>query len=490
MEHSITRRAFAKTALAGAASLAVPVGGFASQDTAKKPNVVLILVDDMGWTDAGCYGSTYYETPHIDRLASQGKKFTNGYAACAVCSPTRAAVMTGRYPARTGVTDWIRSRFQGGTIPPDKKNPSGYTGGPKRKLLCPDNPLWMELDEVTVAEKLKEAGYTTCHIGKWHLGADDWYPEKQGFDYNIGGCDFGQPPSYYDPYTNKHQGTIPTLKPRKKGEYLTDREGDEAAQFIKDHRDRPFFLYMAHYAVHTPIQGREDLVEKYKKKTPTNQKNPTYAAMVESVDNAVGQIMKTLDEANLTDNTLVIFTSDNGGLLGPTHNAPLRSGKGFPYEGGIREPLIVRWPKIVKAGTECDTPVCSIDFFPTICGAIGIEQPKDRAIDGENIMPLLTQTGSLKRDSLLWHFPHYRFGVGSRAHLEPYSIIRKGDWKLIKRYEGKPFELFDLKNDLSESTDLSQKNPEKVKELDDTLKAMLKETGAKMPKKNPDYQAS
>jgi len=478
----VQRRTFLRTLGLSAAALALPRSRVSGAPRKDRPNVVLVLIDDMGWTDAACYGSRYYETPNIDRLAAGGMKFTNGYAACAVCSPTRAAVMTGRYPARLGVTDWIRSRFQGGKIPADKKNPSGYAGGRNHKVLCPRNALWMELDEITIAEALKPAGYTSCHIGKWHLGPDDQYPDRQGFDYNIGGCDYGQPPSYFDPYKNPRQGQIPTIKPRKEGEYLTDREADEAVTFIKKHHKKPFFLYMAHYAVHTPLQARKDLVAKYKAKTPTNQKNPTYAAMVHSVDDALGRIMATLDECGVAGNTLVIFTSDNGGLLGPTNNAPLRAGKGHPYEGGIREPLIVRWPRAVKPGTTCHVPVTSVDYFPTVCEAAGVPLPKDRPIDGESIMPLLAQTGTLKRDAIFWHFPHYRGGI------VPYSIIRAGDWKLLKRYDGKTWELFNLKDDLSETTDLAEKHPDVVRRLDARLVAHLKTIGAKMPKPNPDYQ--
>ena len=497
MSSLISRRSFLRMAGAGVVA-AVPAWTAAAQPAVgRKPNVVVILVDDLGWTDAVCYGSRYYETPNIDRLAREGVKFTNGYAACAVCSPTRAAVMTGRYPARLGVTDWIRGRFQGGAIPADKKNPTAYVGQKDLKLLCPPNALWMELDEITIAEALKPAGYTSCHVGKWHLGADDWYPDRQGFDYNVGGCDFGQPPSYFDPYTNKRMGSIPTLEPRHEGEYLTDRESDEAVRFIRQHasarhRDGPFFLYMAHYAVHMPIQGKEDLVAKYKAKPVTNQKNPTYAAMVESVDHAVGRILGVLDELDLADNTLVIFTGDNGGLLGPTDNAPLRSGKGYPYEGGIREPLLIRWPGVAEAGSECHVPASSIDFFPTICEAAGVDLPGDRPIDGESLVPLLKGQGKPKRDALFWHFPHSRpYPPGKRGiWVVPYSIVRAGDWKLIKRYEGKPFELFNLAEDLPEKNDLSDKLPEKVKELDGKLTAWLESVGAKLPKPNPDYEAA
>ncbi len=479
--YGMNRRDFLKTVGAGVMSFALPGGSFAQLLSKDKPNFILIHVDDLGWTDLACFGSRYYETPNIDRLASRGMSFTNAYAACAVCSPTRAAVMTGRYPARVGVTDWIRARFQGGKIPESGEKLPEYVGGRTRKLLCPRNPLWMELDEVTIAEALKPAGYSSCHIGKWHLGAETWYPEKQGFDINIGGCDFGQPPSYFDPYVRKGQGGIPTLEPRREGEYLTDREGDEAVRFIQDHRDKPFFLYMAHYAVHTPLQAKEKLIAKYKAKMPTNQKNPTYAAMVESVDDAVGKIMKAVEESKLSDRTMVLFTSDNGGLLGPTHNAPLRAGKGFPYEGGIRVPLIACWPGVVEAGSECEVPVVSVDYFPTICQAADVKLPAGRAVDGVSLMPLLRQSGSLKRDAIFWHFPHYR------GNLVPYSIIRAGDWKLIKRYEGKAFELFDLKNDIGESNDLSGELPEKVRELDARLTAWLRATDAKLPRENPDY---
>ena len=488
MKMEFSRRHFLKAVGLGAAAMALPRDAKAAQGD--KPNVVFILVDDLGWTDTACYGSRYYDTPNIDRLSSQGMKFTQGYAACAVCSPTRAAVMTGRYPARVGVTDWIRARFQAGAKPYPDKNPDGYEGGKDRELLCPQNPFWMELEEITIAEMLKTAGYTTCHIGKWHLGPDKCYPDKQGFDYNIGGCDFGHPPSYFDPYQRKGQGRIPTLGPRQEGEYLTDREADEAARFIKEHADRPFFLYMAHYAVHTPLQAKPDLVAKYQAKPPTNQKNPVYAAMVQSVDDAVGKIMTALDEMKVAGNTILIFTSDNGGLIGPTDNAPLRSGKGYPYEGGIREPVIVRWPKAVEAGSTCDVPVTSVDYFPTICAAAGVALPTDRAIDGENLMPLLTQTGTLTRDAIFWHFPHYRrhHPRSREGYLVPYSIVRSGDWKLIKRYAGKRFELFNLKDDLSEQHDLAEQMPDKVKELDAKLTAWLKETGAKLPKPNPDYE--
>ena len=447
----------------------------------RKPNIILILVDDMGWTDAVCYGSRFYETPNIDRLAKRGMRFTNSYASCAVCSPTRASIMTGRYPVRLGITDWIRGRFQGGTVPLDGKNPSGFLGNENRELLCPQNALWLELDEITLAEVLKPAGYVSCHIGKWHLGFEEWYPDRQGFDFNIGGCDYGQPPSYFDPYYRKGHGFIPTLAPRKVGEFLTDREADEAVHFIEEHKNQPFFLYMAHYAVHTPLEGKNEVVRKYASKPPTNQDNATYAAMIESVDDSVGKILDKVDELNLNNDTLILFTSDNGGYLGATHNAPLRSGKGYPYEGGIRVPLIVSWPGKIDGGSEDNTPVSSVDYLPTICQAASVSPPDDRPIDGISLMPLLTQRRSLERTDLFWHFPHYR------GEIVPYSIIRSLDWKLIKRYEGWMFELFNLKEDVSEQYELSDKHPEIVAELNRKLENWLRETGARMPKPNPDY---
>ena len=468
----------------------------AANQTAKKPtNFVIILIDDLGWTDLTCQGSKYYETPNIDRLAAEGMRFTDGYAACAVCSPTRAAVQTGRYPARVGVTDWIRVKFQGGKIPPAGEKPSQYVGGPNDKLLCPRNPFYMELDELTLAEALSRAGYVSCHIGKWHLGQENYFPEKQGYDVNIGGCDLGQPPSYFDPYGSKRAHCkIHNLKPRKTGEYLTDREADEAVAFIKANKDKPFLLGMCHYAVHTPIQAKKDITAKYAAKPKTNHKNPVYAAMIESVDDATGKIPKALDDCGVADRTVVIFTSDNGGqshierLHGPTDNALLRSGKGFPYEGGIRVPLIVHWPGVVEPGSTCNVPACSVDFFPTLLDIARVHLPNDRAIDGESLLPLLKQTGTLKRDALYWHFPHYRTRPGNPHYTGPYSIIRQDDWKLIKRYESGRRELYNLADDIGETTDLSAKMPQKVAELDRKLTAFLKSCRAKLPKPNPDYK--
>ncbi len=476
---NMTRRGFIRAAGCGLAAIGVPRFAAARQRPARKPNVVLILVDDMGWVDLGCYGSRYYETPHIDRLAQQGVRFTDAYAACTVCSPSRAAVLTGRYPVRHGITTWIRPC--GRNTP--TQNPSGYQSKSKRALLEPLNALWMEHEEITLAEVLKSAGYATCHVGKWHLGPEPWHPDKQGFDYNIGGCDRGSPPGYFDPYQNR----LPNLPSRNKGEYLTDREADEAVAFIRENRERPFFLFMSHYAVHAPLQSKQELTEKYQAKSPTEQKNPVYAGMVESVDDATGKILATLDATGLADDTLVIFTSDNGGVDAAanghpqsfyTHNGPLRMGKCWPYEGGIRVPAIIRWPGVVASNTVGATPICGIDLLPTICAATNVAPPADRPIDGENLMPLLTGTGSLRRDALFWHFPHYQ-------HATPNSIVRSGPWKLIKYYETNTFELFNLQDDLSEKNNLADQMPERVRELDRKLTTWLVETGAKLPRKNP-----
>lgn len=467
------------------------VGTGFSQST--QPNVIVILVDDMGWMDLSCQGSDLYRTPAIDRLASEGMRFTDGYAACAVCSPTRAALQTGRYPHRIGVTDWIRSRFQRGNLGTPKQNPTAYVGGANRAFLCPPNPFWMEHEEITIAEALKPRGYQSGYIGKWHLGDPAWFPPGQGYHENFGGCDYGQPPSYFDPY-NQPKGRHQTLREgihnlpgRKKGEYLTHREADEAEGLIRQWHaaKKPFFLMVGHYAVHTPIQAIKEVTAKYEKPGIKKQR-AAYAAMVESVDDSTRQILDTLAELKIDKNTLIIFTSDNGGLDRggtPTENAPLRSGKGYAYEGGIRVPFLVRWPGVIPAGKVSGTPVSSIDIFPTIVEATGPTPPSDRIIDGLSLLPHLKSGGSkkLKRDELLWHFPHYRHAPG------PYSIIRKGPHKLIKFY-GAPSQLFDLAKDIGEKDDLAATQPQKVNELETLLVKRLIETEAKMPKSNPNWK--
>ncbi|MCL4127409.1 UNVERIFIED_CONTAM: hypothetical protein GTU68_037865 [Idotea baltica] len=450
-------------------------------------------------------GSKLYETPHIDRLATDGMIFSQAYAACAVCSPTRASIMTGKYPARIGITDWIRGRFSKAVIPEDHQPPTGYDSLATRQLLTPKNPLWLNLEEITLAEMLKKGGYTTAHIGKWHLGPGPWKPEHQGFDFNYGGTDYGQPPVYFDPY-ERNGFSIENLAGRKPGEYLTDREGDEAARFIRNHSNGPFFLNMSHYAVHTPVQAKDSLIQKYKAKQEANpslalfrpedevkarfkswvpldsQRNPIYAAMIESVDAAVGRMLHALDSLNLTENTLIVFFSDNGGHIVSTSNSPLKFGKGHPHEGGIREPMVVTWPKKIKAGTESSELVASIDFFPTLAEAAGIEVKGK--VDGISLMPVLTENKSLSRDTLYWHFPHYWAG----GKISPYSIIRAGDWKLIRWYESADYELYNLKDDLSETTNLSTSFPDKITQLESVLDRWLISVDAKMPLRNPLYK--
>lgn len=429
-------------------------------------NIVLILADDLGWTDLSCYGSTYYETPQIDRLARDGMRFTQAYSACTVCSPTRAAILTGKYPARLRITDWIPG------LPPE--NP---------KLLVPEWTKYLPLEEVTLARALKAAGYATASIGKWHLGSEPYWPEKHGFDVNIAGTSAAAPPSYFAPYN------IATLKEGPAGEYLTDRVAREATQFIEQNKARPFFLYVPLFAVHTPIQGKEALVKKYRAKRQPGQKqtNAVYGAMVESMDDAVGAIRRKLDELKLTERTVVVFASDNGGRVPTTSNHPLRVGKGSCYEGGTRVPLIVSWPGVAKAGSTSNVPVISMDLFPTLLEAAGEIDAARRGIDGESLAGLLRheRDPATKRDVLFWHYPHYQhYQLGGTT---PYGAIRAGDFKLIEFFSDMRVELYNLRDDIGEQRNLAAEMPEKVTELRNRLHAWRKEVGAQMPKRNPAY---
>jgi len=433
----------------------------------RQPNIVFILVDDLGWADLGCYGSRYYETRWIDQVARQGMRFTDAYAACPACSPTRASILTGKYPARLGLTDWIPGRTP-----------------PNAKLLIPDWRKYLPREEVTIGEVLKSAGYATAAVGKWHLGDEPYFPEHQGFDLNVAGSNAGAPASYFHPY-----GGRPRLSGGQPGEYLTDRLTDEAVNFIAAHRGAPFFLYLAHYAVHTPIQAKEELVARYREKQGMGeQKNPVYAAMVQSVDESVGRIMDTLDQFGLADHTAVILFSDNGGLLRPaaTSNAPLRSGKGFPYEGGVRVPLIVRWPTVVPAGSVCHDVVTSVDFYPTLLEITGLRgDPRHNVnIDGMSLMPLLKQSGRPVREAIYWHYPHYN-PIGGY----PYGAMRQGDWKLIEFYEDAHVELYNLRDDIGETADLAVQKPELAATLRQRLHQWRTDVGAQMPVPNPGYRA-
>lgn len=439
---------------------------------ARMPNVILILADDLGWTDLACFGSDFYETPHLDQLAREGMKFTQNYSACTVCSPTRAALMTGKYPARLHITDWIPGQM------PD--NP---------KLLVPDWTKFLPLTETTIADAFKSAGYATASIGKWHLGTEEYWPEKHGFDMNIAGTDKPQPPTYFAPWK------IPTLTEGKDGEYLTDRLGEEAVKFIEAKRDQPFFLYLPHFAVHTPTQGPANLVAKYKAKLKPglNHTNVVYAAMVESLDAAVGRVLAKLEELKLSERTIVVFTSDNGGLItrGTTTNAPLRYGKASAYEGGVRVPLVVRWPGVTKPGSVSDTPVITMDLFPTLLEATGVKPAAfnphtgSAGRDGVSIVPFLRGARGLDRTELFWHYPHHQhYQLGGAT---PYGAIRSGDFKLIEFFNDMHAELYDLHNDIGEQRDLALSMPDKAKELRARLHAWRAEVGAQMPTPNPNH---
>jgi arylsulfatase A-like enzyme len=488
----MNRREFIKAIGFGAAALAVPgCAGFGSKALKrpkKKLNFVFFLIDDLGWTDLGCYGSSFYETPNIDRLASEGMRFTEAYAACPVCSPTRGSIMAGKYPARLGITQWI--------------------GGSQKPTEYADR---LELEEVTIAEVLKGQGYATGFVGKWHLSprtADiraDFYPDKQGFDLNIGGDWSGAPPTYFWPYKKRNRALEEMPPGGEEGEYLTDRLTDESLKFMEANKDRPFLLYFSHYAVHTPIESKEVLTDKYKAKaerlpepegphsvnvygrykTRLVQDNPAYAGMVQSVDESVGRVMKKLEELGVADNTAVIFMSDNGGLStvpreGPTANLPLRAGKGWLYEGGIREPMIIKWPGVVKAGGICDEPVTSTDFYPTMLEMAGLELMPEQHIDGVSMVPLLKSKGGLKRKAIYWHYPHYH-GSGNR----PSGAVRAGDYKLIEWYEDNSVELYNLKSDISEKHDLAKEMQGKAAELQGMLAKWRKQMKAQMPESGP-----
>lgn len=445
-------------------TLAAVLGAAPARAADRPPNVVVILIDDLGWTDLGCYGSDLYETPNVDRLASRGMRFTDAYAACTVCSPTRAALLTGKYPARLHLTDWIHGHPR-----------------PDAKLLPPEWTEALPHSEVTLAEALKPAGYVSASIGKWHLGdAADRWPTHHGFDRNVAGFGLGSPPSYFSPYR------IPTLDDGPAGEYLTDRLAEEAVRFIEASKDRPFLLYLPHYAVHTPLQAKRELIAKYERKIKPGMRhrNATYAAMIHSMDQAVGRVVGAIDRLGLAEETLIVFTSDNGGLElgGVTENAPLRAGKGSAYEGGVRVPLIVRWPGEVPEGTACHEPVISNDLFPTILEIAGLAA-RDDATDGRSLARLLRDPGAtLDRGALFWHYPHYHPGGAT-----PYSAIRARDWKLVEFFEDGRVELYHLSEDIGERHDLAPAMPARANELRSRLEAWRKGVGAQRPRPNPGY---
>lgn len=482
----------------------VPVTAFliSGKSEKPKPNVIFILLDDYGYTDLGCYGSKFYETPNIDRLASEGVRFTDAYAACPVSSPTRAAIMTGRYPTNTGITDWIPGRQ------------ASNSGSPDDKLLALPFNLNLSLEEITIAEMLKGNGYRTMISGKWHLGEDSvCWPENQGFDLNRGGFSKGSPTKnskfngYFSPYGN------PRLEDGPKGEYLTDRQTDEAIKFIEGKSDKPFFIYLSYYAVHNPMQAKEEHIKKFESRAESMgltkaqtftrerdwirkemsdnfkeriiQSNPVYAAMIYSVDENLGKLFSRLRDLDIEKNTIIIFTSDNGGLStsegSPTCNYPLKAGKGWLYEGGIRVPLIVKYPGKCKSGSVVKTPVSSIDYLPTIAEMTGTDMGKANP-DGISIVRLFKKDKMDERP-LFWHYPHY-----SNQGVEPGSAVRLGKYKLIDNFERDRQELYDLESDLSELKDISASNPAKTRELFNLLKEWRKRTNAKMMEPNPKWK--
>jgi len=431
-------------------------------------NVVLIMTDDMGWKDLACQGNDKLRTPKIDALAQQGVRFTDAYSASPVCSPTRAAMMTGLAPARLNIT-------QHGA-----DGPMFWPEG--RKIQPPVIEHILALERVTLAERLKEAGYATGFFGKWHLsgsavdendpstGGPKYYPDRQGFDVNFGGCGKGGPPTYFDPYR------IPTLAPRKEGEYLSDRLADETINWMRDNKDKPMFVNLWTYNPHFPFEAPADLIKHYEGKEGPGLVNPIYGAQLEATDRAVGRVLDEIERLGIADNTLLIFTSDNGGWSGATDNRPLREGKGFLYEGGIRVPLIIRWPGVTKAGTTNSTPVISMDLTATIIGATGISREKNETFDGASLKPVL-EGKNVSRQPLFFHYPHWSFHKKNR----PGSAIRDGKYKLILRYDDDSVELYDLEADLSEGKDLAGDLPDVAAKLRKKLETWLEETGARRP---------
>ena len=496
----------------------------------RPPNVVFFLVDDLGWADVACYGSDFYETPNIDRLAQQGVRFTNAYATCHVCSPTRASILTGKYPARLKLTDWLKGRRE----------------FPFQKLRNAEITQHLPLEEVTLAEALKQHGYATGHFGKWHCGKDPAGPLQQGFDVMVPRNWYkGWPKAgYHAPF--KLDGLADDERP-----YLTDQLTAAALNFIEANRGQPFFLYLAHFAVHDPIQGRPDLVEKYRKKLATmqrsdgptfvlegnpddsspltkpllatlmtrashsgygvlpqrtvkikqNQDNIEFAAMVEAMDESLGRVLAKLESLGLSDNTLVVFTSDNGGMSGAnlgnpqrivakdkldvafaTSNLPLRGAKGWLYEGGIRVPTIIKWPGQGMTGEVCDEPLISTDFYPTILEMAGLPAMPEQVADGVSVVPAL-KAAAFERGAIFWHFPHY----SNHGMQSPGGAIRLGDYKLLDYFENGTVQLFNLKDDPGEHNDLAATEPEKAAELLKQLKAWREEVSANTMSPNPDY---
>jgi len=481
-----SRRDFLKAAGAAAAALAGCRRPLAAARPARRPNIVFILADDMGWMDSTAYGSRYYDTPNIARLARRGMLFTDAYAANPLCSPTRASILTGKYPARLGITTPACH-----LPPPAEFHPYPKSGPPSQPLLVPQSRRFLPLGEVTIAEALRQAGYHTAFMGKWHLGAPSkFWPKAQGFDVDLGAPNPG-PPSYFSPYRLKNFPDGP------KGKYVTDDLTDRALDYIEAHRDKPFFLCLWHFSVHAPFQAKPHYIERYRpRKDPLGRQDcPTMAAMLKSLDDSVGRVLDKLDELGIADETLLVFFSDNGGNMysrvddtTPTNNAPLRGGKATIYEGGTRVPLVVAWPGVVRPGSRCSTVVTSVDFYPTLLEVAGVPPPKGQVLDGESIRPLLDGSGRLRREAIFCHFPHRVPATGA----VPSAYVRKGRWKLIRLFNAGPklehrYELYDLEADIGETKNLADAMPEKVRELDALLEKFIKDTGALVPIPNPAY---
>ncbi len=443
--------------------------------SAAKPNIILINIDDMGWRDVGFMGSEYYATPNIDALAAGGMIFTNAYSSASNCAPSRACMMSGQWTPRHGIY----------TVSTSERGNSS-----DRKLIPVVNNEYMPDTNVLLPEVLKKAGYQTCHAGKWHLSDN---PTSFGFDINIGGNHAGHPGSYYPPYTN-----VPSLEPPTDDYYLTNLIMDKTLEFLKSTGSQPFFLYYSPYAVHTPINPVDSLLPKYENKPPWNgQNNAKYATMVENVDAQIGRLVVQLKQKEKLDNTFILFTSDNGGHYAITKQWPLRSGKGSYYEGGIREPLFVRWPGKIEPGTKTDVPVSNLDFYPTILEVAGVEKPEGKLLDGKSFLPVLTGTGTMKERPFYWHFPIYL-----EAYVEndsttqdplfrtrPGSAIRLGNWKLIQYFENNDIELYNLKADIGEKNNLAESNHKKRDELLQMLDNWRKEIYAPVPKElNPEFE--
>jgi arylsulfatase A-like enzyme len=475
------------------------------EHTVKKPNIIFILIDDLGWKDLSCTGSTFYETPNIDSLCEKGMKFTQGYAACPVCSPSRASIMSGKYPVSTGVTDWI-----------DHTRPSDSPHGDCRGRLI-DAPYLdhLPLEEESLATALKKGGYQTWHVGKWHLGVEPYYPQHHGFDVNIGGCLAGSPGEggYFSPWTIEalRDAAVPD------GTYLTDYLTDQTIKVLRERdTEKPFFLNLWYYSVHTPIEAKPEKIKKYEKKAkemgldtlqtfeegdffPCEHKKTehisrrlvqsdcVYAAMIESLDENIGRVFEELEKQGMSEDTLIIFTSDNGGLStaegSPTCNLPLAEGKGWLYEGGVREPLLISWPGRIKSGSICPEPVSSPDFYPTLLEAAGLPLKGEQHRDGKSLMPLMSGSDTFDREAIFWHYPHYGNQGGT-----PGSSILMYPWKLIEFYEDMRLELYNIENDPGENTNLANSEIKQVSILKDALHVWQAEVGALFPENNPDFK--